>query len=297
MQEEEVVMRIGVVFPQNEITQDPVAVRDYAQAAEDLAYSHILSYDHVVGADTSIRPNWRGPYTIHSLFHEPLVLYGYLAGLTRHIEFVTGILILPQRQTVLVAKQAAEIDVLSGGRFRLGVGIGWNEVEYQALNESFNNRGRRSEEQIEVLRALFTQESVTFHGRWHHIEAAGLKPLPVQRPIPIWIGGSVEATIHRVAAIGDGWFPQMKPNDDARRALELLRMAAQAAGRDPARIGIEARVSIGGLSPNQWLEETRGWKELGATHLSVSTMNAGLASPQAHIDAIRQFKEVVAEVA
>jgi probable F420-dependent oxidoreductase len=289
-------MRIGVVFPQNEITEDPVAVRDYAQSAEDLGYTHILSYDHVVGADTSIRPDWRGPYTIHSLFHEPFVLYGYLAGLTRRIEFVTGILILPQRQTVLVAKQAAELDVLSGGRFRLGVGIGWNEVEYQALNENFKDRGRRSEEQIAVLRALFTQESVTFHGRWHHVEAAGIKPLPVQRPIPIWIGGSVEATVKRVGEIGDGWFPQMKPNDEARRALESLRTIAQQAGRDPATIGIEARVSIGGRSPDQWLAETRGWQELGATHLSVNTMNAGLDTPQAHIDAIRRFKDVVAEV-
>jgi probable F420-dependent oxidoreductase len=290
-------MRIGVVFPQNEITQDPVAVRDYAQAAEELGYTHILSYDHVVGADTRTRPDWRGPYNLHSLFHEPFVLYGYLAGLTRSIEFVTGILILPQRQTVLVAKQAAEVDVLSGGRFRLGVGIGWNEVEYQALNEDFHNRGRRSEEQVAVLRALFTQESVTFHGRWHHIEAAGINPMPVQRPIPIWLGGSVEATVKRVAAIGDGWFPQMKPNDDARRALDLLRSSAQQAGRDPAQIGIEARVSVGGLSPDDWLAEARGWKELGATHLGVNTMKAGFDSPQAHIDAIRRFKEVVADLA
>ena len=166
-------MRIGVTFPQTEITADPVVVRDYAQAADSLGYSHILAYDHVLGADIAERPNWRGPYNHRTLFHEPFVLFAYLAGLTQRIEFVTGVIILPQRQTALVAKQAAEVDVLSGGRLRLGIGVGWNEVEYQALNENFADRGKRSEEQITVLRALFTQESVTFHGRWHHIDAAG----------------------------------------------------------------------------------------------------------------------------
>jgi probable F420-dependent oxidoreductase len=287
-------MRIGVVFPQNEITADPVAVRDYAQAAEGLGYTHLLAYDHVVGADVTNRPDWSGPYTVDSLFHEPFVLFGYLAGLTARLEFVPGVIILPQRQTVLVAKQAAEVDVLSGGRFRLGVGIGWNTVEYEALGEEFGNRGRRSEEQIAVLRELFTRESVTFHGRWHHIEAAGIKPLPVQRPIPIWIGGSAEATYRRVARLGDGWFPQMPPNDAARDALAQVHRYARQAGRDPASIGIEARVSIGGKNPDEWAREVAGWKELGATHLGVNTMTAGLDSPQAHIDAIRRFKEAIA---
>ncbi|HWE60946.1 MAG TPA: LLM class F420-dependent oxidoreductase [Chloroflexota bacterium] len=286
-------MKIGVIFPQLEITEDPIAVREYAQAAEAIGYRHLVTYDHVVGADTTSRPNWRGPYTVHSLFHEPLVLFGYLAGLTQRIEFVTGVLILPQRQTVLVAKQAAEVDVLSHGRFRLGVGVGWNEVEYQALNENFANRGRRSEEQIAVLRALFTQESVTFHGRWHHIEAAGIKPLPVQRPIPIWIGGGSDATLERVGRIGDGWFPQQSP-EEVRPRLEQVRAHARAAGRDPAAIGIEGRLSLSSVPPDRWLPTVQAWQALGATHLDFNTMNAGLPSPQAHIDAIRRFYEAVA---
>lgn len=285
-------MKIGVTFPQNEITADVGAVRAYAQAAEELGYDYLLAYDHVLGADTTHRPDWRGPYTAQSLFHEPLVLFGFLAGITTRMEFVPGVIILPQRQTALVAKQAAEVDVLSGGRFRLGIGVGWNAVEYEALNEDFTNRGKRSEEQIAVLRALFTQEVVTFHGRWHHIEAAGLNPLPVQRPIPIWIGGSQDVTLRRVARLGDGWFPQMGPNDQARAMLEKLRGYAEAAGRDPASIGIDARVSIAGKDPDDWAREVAGWRALGATHLAVNTMKAGLRSPQEHIAAIRRFKEV-----
>jgi probable F420-dependent oxidoreductase len=287
-------MRIGVVFPQTEITADPIAVRDYAQAAEGLGYAHLLSYDHVVGADRANRPDWRGPYDLHSLFHEPLVLYGYLAAITSRLELVTGVLILPQRQPVLVAKQAAEVDVLSQGRLRLGIGIGWNQVEYQALNEDFTNRGKRSEEQITLLRALFTQESVTFHGRWHHVEAAGLNPMPVQRPIPIWLGGGADATLQRVGAMGDGWFPQLPPDDSARRAIAAIHAAARAAGRDPAAIGIEGRVSISNSTPDEWRRRVEAWRALGATHLSVNTMGAGLATPQAHIEAIRRFKQAVA---
>jgi len=286
-------MRIGVTFPQNEITADPIAVRDYAQAAEGLGYTHLLAYDHVVGADITNRPDWRGPYTTASLFHEPFVLFGYLAGLTTRLEFVPGVIILPQRQTVLVAKQAAEVDVLTGGQFRLGIGVGWNEVEYEALNEDFRNRGKRSEEQITVLRALFTDEVVTFHGTWHHIEAAGLNPMPVQRPIPIWIGGSSEATLKRVGEMGDGWFPQRSPDETAREMVEKTREYARAAGRDPATIGFEARVSIAGATPDEWARQVEGWRAIGATHLTVNTMKAGLKSPQEHIDAIRRFTEAV----
>ena len=195
---------------------------------------------------------------------------------------------------MLVAKQAAEVDVLTNGQFRLGIGVGWNEVEYQALNENFADRGKRSEEQIAVLRALFTQESVTFHGRWHHIEAAGLKPLPVQQPIPIWLGGGSEATLRRVGTIGDGWFPQL-PSDRGRHETPLPGCTPTRAkpGRDPAAIGIEARVSIAQGTPDEWIRAVEAWKAVGATHLAVNTMNAGLASPQAHIDAIRRFKELL----
>ncbi len=285
-------MRIGVTFPQIEIGPDPAGVREYAQAAESLGYTHLLAYDHVVGADVSNRPDWRGTYTAESLFHEPFVLFGYLAGLTQRLEFVTGIIILPQRQTVLVAKQAAEVDVLAHGQFRLGVGLGWNQVEYQALGEDFHNRGRRSEEQIEVLRHLFTEESVTFHGRWHHIEAAGLNPLPVQRPIPIWLGGSQDITLQRVARLGDGWFPQMPPDDQAREMVERLRAYTREAGRDPNGIGIEARVSTANKPPVEWKREVEGWREIGATHLAVNTMGAGLRGAQQHIEAIQRFKDV-----
>jgi probable F420-dependent oxidoreductase len=282
-------MRIGVVFPQTEISPDPIVVRDYAQAAEDLGFTHLVTYDHVIGADLANRPDWRGPYNLHSLFHEPFVLFGYLAGLTKTLEFVTGILILPQRQTVLVAKQAAEVDVLSGGRFRLGVGIGWNPVEYQALNEDFRNRGRREEEQIEVLRALFTQESVTFNGRWHHIDAAGINPLPVQRPIPIWLGGSSEAALRRVVKMGDGWLPQMPPGGTGEQLMADLRRYAEEAGRDFSSIGIEARISIGDKTPDQWRREMEGWQKLGAGYISINTMKAGVDSPRGHIDKIREI--------
>ncbi len=292
-------MRIGVTFPQLEITADPVAVREYGQAAEEIGYAHILAYDHVLGADLTNRPEWRGPYNTASLFHEPFVLFGYLAGLTRRIEFVTGVIILPQRQTALVAKQAAQVDVLSGGRFRLGIGVGWNAVEFEALGEEFGNRGRRSEEQITVLRRLFTEPSVTFEGQYHRISAAGLNPLPVQRPIPIWIGGSVETTLKRVAAIGDGWFPQMRPGPgpEAAEAVARLREYTRAAGRDPASVGIEPRVSIAGKSPDEWRREVEAWREIGATHLAVNTMGAGLPDPAAHIEAIRRFWEVAGDIA
>ncbi|MBV9788474.1 MAG: LLM class F420-dependent oxidoreductase [Chloroflexi bacterium] len=286
-------MHIGAVFPQTEIGTDPGAIRTYAQSVEEMGYRHILIYDHVLGASTAKRPDWRGPYTSETLFHEPFVLFGYFAACTQQIELVTGVIILPQRQTALVAKQAAEVDVLSGGRLRLGIGVGWNPVEFEGLNEDFGNRGARSEEQIEVLRKLWTEPVVTFKGRWHQIDAAGIKPLPVQRPIPIWIGGGAEKVLERTARIGDGWFPQMPPDETAREAVQRLRAYAEAAGRDPNTIGIEARLSIGRVPESGWLAYVEGWRELGATHLSINTMDAGLRSPQEHIDALRHAKAVI----
>jgi len=286
-------MRMGVVFPQTEIGADPAAVRDYAQAAEALNYDYLMTFDHIVGANPASRPGWSRPYSHTDMFHEPFVLFGYLACLTRKIELVTGIVILPQRQTVLVAKQAAAVDVLSGGRMRLGIGIGWNEVEYEALGENFHNRGRRSEEQIEVLRALWTQELVTFKGKWHRITDAGINPLPVQRPIPIWLGGSAEPVLRRVARLGDGWLPLLRPDDKGRAQIEKMWSYAREAGRDPRSIGIQSRVQIGNRSPEEWVKEVTKWKDLGATEISVSTMKAGLSSPNGHIDAIRRFKEAV----
>lgn len=286
-------MQIGVVFPQTEIGSDPIAIRDYAQAAEDMGYRHILAYDHVLGADTTNRPDWRGPYTSATPFHEPFVLFAYLAGLTRRLEFVTGVIILPQRQTALVAKQAAALDVLSGGRLRVGVGIGWNEVEYQALGENFRNRAARIEEQATVLRALWSEPVVTFHGSWHQIEAAGINPLPVRRSIPLWFGATAEPAIERAGRLADGWFPQRPPDDQARAMLEVLRRSARAAGRDPAALGVEARLSIGQTPEAEWSRFAEGWRALGATHLGVNTMGAGLGSPQAHVEALRRVKDAL----
>ena len=287
-------MRYGVVFPQTEIGKDPSAIRDFAQAAEELGYHHLLAYDHVVGANPASRPGWRPPYTYKDTFHEPFVLFGYLAGLTKHIELVTGVIILPQRQTVLVAKQAAALDVLSGGRLRLGIGIGWNPVEYEALGENFKNRGRRSEEQVEVMRKLWTQELVTFEGEWYKITDAGLNPLPIQRPIPIWFGGGHDQTLRRVARLGDGWFPLLGPDDKCRAMIEKIRAYTREAGRDPRSVGIEGRIMVGQGSPEQWTKEIQAWKELGATHVTANTMKAGFSSPSGHVEAIRRFRAVFA---
>lgn len=284
-------MRVGVVFPQTEITADPTAVKDYAQASEDLGFAHLLAYDHVLGANPASRPDWHAPYSHLDMFHEPFVLFGFLAGLTKRIELVTGIIILPQRQTVLVAKQAAALDVLSKGRLRLGIGIGWNAVEYEALGEDFKNRGRRSEEQVDVLRKLWSQQLVTYNGQWHKITDAGINPLPVQRPIPLWFGGTDERALRRLAKLGDGWFPQMGPDETCRATIEKIRAYAKEAGRDPDQIGIEGRMHYDKGSAETWVKELEAWKKLGATHVSLNTMKAGLSSPAAHIEAIRRFQK------
>jgi probable F420-dependent oxidoreductase len=287
-------MKFGVIFPQTEIGIDPMVIRDYAQATESLGYDHLGAFEHVLGANPASHAGWRPPYTHRDIFHEPFVLFGYLAAMTKRIELVTEVLILPQRQTALVAKQAAAIDVLSGGRLRLGIGIGWNFVEYEALGENFKNRGRRSEEQVQVLRALWTKELVTFNGKWHKITDAGINPLPVQRPIPIWFGGGADPVLRRIGRLGDGWFPQLEPGDKVRSMIETLRSYAKEAGRDPSTIGIEARLTIANRSPEEWARMASQWKELGATHLSVNTMKAGVTTPSGHIEAIRRFKEAVA---
>ena len=286
-------MKIGAVFPQTEIGADPAAVADFAVAAEEIGYHHLIAYDHVLGASTANRPDWQGPYTAESLFHEPFVLFGYLAGLTKTLELVTAVIILPQRQTALVAKQAAAVDVLSGGRLRLGVGTGWNAVEYEALGENFHNRGVRSEEQIDVMRRLWAEDVVSYDGRWHKITEAGLNPLPPKRRIPVWLGGMAPQVIDRVGRIADGWFPFYNPN--LGEQVQKVRQAAEVAGRDPADIGIECMTALSDA------EQIRGRLErmagLGVTHTAVVTMNAGLDTPQAHIDALRRFWDTAAEFA
>ena len=288
-------MQLGAIFPQTEIGADPGAVRDFAQAAEALGYEHLLVFDHVLGADASKRESWERPYSHIDLFHEPFVLFGYLAAFTETIQMTTGILILPQRQTALVAKQAAAVDVLTGGRLRLGVGIGWNDVEYEALGEKFANRGRRSEEQIELMRLLWTQEVVNYDGRYHKVTHAGINPLPVQRPIPIWFGGGAPKVVDRIGRLGDGWFPQFKPDGQGQEQIAQMKEIAVESGRDPGAIGIEGRVSISEGNPDEWNKTAAAWGEVGATHLSVNTMRAGLSGPDEHIEAIRRFKEAVTD--
>jgi probable F420-dependent oxidoreductase len=275
-------MRIGVVFPQNELGGDPRAVRAYGQRVEELGYTHLLAYDHVVGADPAVHVGWQGPVDIRSTFHEPLVMFGYLAAVTTTLELVTGVIVLPQRQAALVAKQAAEVDLLSNGRLRFGVGLGWNAVEYEALGANMKTRGKRSEEQVEVLRRLWTEDSVTFEGRYHRLTGVGLAPMPVQRPIPVWFAAASDPGYERAGRLGDGWFPMLEPGPDLDYARAQVDKAAIAAGRDPATIGMEAQITWTG-DPDAVVTGLHAWTHAGATHVSVNTMGAGLGSLDEHL--------------
>jgi probable F420-dependent oxidoreductase len=280
-------MRIGVVFPQTELGGDVGAVRAYGEGVEGLGYTHLLAYDHVLGADPSVHAPWSGPYDVTTTFHEPMVMFGYLAAVTS-IELVTGIIVLPQRQTALAAKQAAEVDLLTGGRFRFGVGLGWNHVEYEALGQAFDQRGRRLSEQIGLLRRLWTEASITHEGEFDTITGAGLAPLPVQRPIPIWVGGSSDAAYRRIGRLADGWFPQVRPGEDLDHALEVIAGAATAAGRDPGRLGMEGRAAWSPTDPERFVRQVDRWRSAGATHLSIDTMRAGLVGVDDHLAALAQ---------
>ena len=284
-------MRVGVVFPHQEIGNDPARITAFAQAAEDLGYAHLVAYDHVVGAEPSGRPEWwKGSYTHVDPFHEPFVLFAYLAAVTKKLELAFGIVILPQRQTVLVAKQAATLDVLSLGRVRLGAAIGWNHVEYEALGMSWRDRAPRIEEQIALLRLLWTTEVVDFRGRWHRIDRAGINPLPVQRPIPIWMGADQEVAVKRVARLGDGWFSHLPPNEEGRAGLERFRAYVREAGRDPATVGVEGRVAATG-SLDDWVRRAVAFRDMGMTHLELRTAGSDLSDIDAHVDAMRRFRE------
>jgi len=285
-------MRIGVTFPQTELGGDASAVRAYGQRVEELGYTHLLAYDHVVGADPAVHTGWNGPYDVHTTFHEPLVMFGYLAAVTTTLELVTGVIILPQRQAVLVAKQAAEVDLLSEGRLRLGVGLGWNTVEYEALNEDFTNRGRRLGEQIDVMRRLWTEQTVTFDGKHHQVTGAGLAPLPVQRPIPVWIGAASRPALERAGRLADGWFPMMGPGPQLDEARDIVAQAAAAAGRDPSTLGMEGRVTWAG-DPQKVADDLAGWKAAGATHMTVNTMGSGLRTVDEHLAALTAVAETV----
>ncbi len=286
-------MKLGVVFPQTEIGADPGGVREYAQAAQELGFDHLLAYDHVLGADDARHPDLVGPYRAEHMFHEILVLFGYLAGVAPRLELVTGVVITGQRQTALLAKQAAEIDVLTGGRFRLGLGIGWNPVEYEALGMNFHDRGRRLEEQIDLMRRLWTEPVVDYDGRWHKVTAAGINPLPVQRPIPIWIGGSAERALRRTALLADGFFPQRPLEGGWPATMEQMRAWIDEAGRDWESFGVEQRINVATGTPDDWRQAMDEWRELGATHFSLVTTGADLKGPSGHVERLREAKEVL----
>jgi probable F420-dependent oxidoreductase len=285
-------MRVGVIYPQTELPTDPNTVRVYARTVEELGYEHVEIYDHVLGADPAVHTGWAGPYDVDTTFHEPLVFYGFLAAITQ-LELVTGIVIAPQRQTALLAKQAAEVDILSQGRFRLGIGAGWNAVEYEALGQDFSTRGKRQEEQIGLLRRLWTERSVTHDGTFDRITGAGLAPLPTQRPIPIWIGGMSPPAYRRMGRLADGWFPRVEPGPDLDAARAIIATAATEAGRDPTTIGMDGRVKQGAGGTDDLLRDAERWREAGATHVSVDTMGSGLPGLDAHLDALARAAEAL----
>lgn len=276
-------MRIGVIVPQKEIGSDIGALRAFAQAGEDLGFDHLLGFDSVMSEDP---------------WHEPLVLFAALAAVTRRIELVTGVVVAPSRPTLLLAKQAASVDVLSGGRLRLGLGVGWNRVEYAGMGVDFADRGAHIEEQVGILRALWTERGVTFHGRWHHFEGVEISPPPLQRPIPLWLGGEAEAVLRRVGQLGDGWMPVfVDPTDAAvyerlRGQIARLRGYVAAAGRKWESIGIEAQAGVRVVqgAEESWALHAERWRLLGATHLSVHTTGAGLNSVDAHIAMLGRIK-------
>ncbi len=284
-------LTLGAVLPTNEIGADPSAIRDYAQAVEGMGFDHLLIYDHVLGADPAVH-QMTGPYTDEHPFHEVFVTLGFIAACTRNLGLATAVLILPQRQTTLVAKQAAQLAVLSDNRFRLGVGSGWNHVEYEALNENFRNRGRRQEEQIELMRQFWANHLVDFDGEFHKVTAAGIEPRP-SGPIEVWFGGAHDLQLRRAAKIGDGWFPVGAPNADSAAMVEAIHGYLRDNGRDVDSFGIEPQAQIRGGNPDLWVSHAQRWSDLGATAISVATMNAGLADIDAHIEAVRQYREAV----
>ena len=288
-------MKLGISLPLVDIQGDPIVVRDFAQAAEGLGYNGLSAPDHVLGVNVASRPDWGARNTSKDFFHDPFVLFGYLSACTRAIGVSTQVMILPQRQTALVAKQAAAVDVLSGGRLRLGVAVGWNPVEYEALGEEFRTRGKRIDEQIEVMRALWTKELVTIGASRHRITAAGINPLPIQRPIPIWLGGHSEAAMRRAARVADGWMwsGNIRPDAEGRKTVEAVHALVASSGRNPASFGIEGRVPLARLSPDQWAADVAGWRAMaGVTHVCVDTMRLGLTKAAQHIETLRRFAEV-----
>jgi probable F420-dependent oxidoreductase len=296
-------MKLGVALPLTDVGGDPTTVRDFAQAAEGLGYDYLAGTDHVLGVNAASRPDWGNRNTSADFFHDPFVLFGFLSACTSRIEFSTEVLILAQRQTVLVAKQTACLDVLSGGRFRLGIGIGWNPVEFIGLNEDFGNRGRRSEEQVQVMQALWAERHVSFKGRWHTVDDAGINPLPLTRRVPLWYGGHNEATLQRIAKWGDGWIMLAHPPGDAARAeIAKLRAYVETAGRKKEAVGLSVWVSAVGDEAS-WRKEIEAWKEAGVTHVTLNNTFGRYyhrripgRSMSDHMSAIKRYQQAVADL-
>jgi probable F420-dependent oxidoreductase len=282
-------MQLNAIFPTRDVGNDPAKIRDWAQAAEDLGYAYIEVPDHVFGA--TAREGWTPVYNERDPFHETFVILGFLAAVTRKIRLSSGILIAPQRQTGLIAKQAAEVDILSGGRLRLGIGVGWNHVEYEALSAEWKTRGARQAEQIEVLRRLWCEDVVDYNGRFHNLKGVNIVPPPVQRPIPIWLGGSSDAVVTRAARLGDGWMPIMEPDAQAGQKLALLREEISKQGRDPARFGIEGWLRMHDADPQRWAAAADGWRRLGADFVMLYPMFR-MPKFEDQIETLRRFKEV-----
>ncbi len=288
-------MQIGAVLPHNEIGTDPGAIKAYLQGVEELGMTHLLIYDHVMGADPDRPGGFKGPYDKDVAFHEPFTFFAFAAAVTERLELVTTVLVLPQRQTVLVAKQAAEVALLSNDRLRLGVGTGWNTVEYQALNEEFGNRGKRQEEQVELMRQLWTSDAFSFDGQYHTIEGASINPLP-SKPVPVWFGGSAPALLERCGRLGDGWMPLGGANEKSAAQLDQIRAHREAAGKTMDGFGVQAQAQYAGGSPERWQSHASKWKAIGATHLAIATHNAGPTDVDGHLARIVEYRDATADL-
>jgi probable F420-dependent oxidoreductase len=282
-------MQLNAFFPTRDIGSDPAKIRDWAQAAEDLGYAYIEVPDHVFGA--TARNGWTPRYNEKDPFHETFVTLGFLAAVTTRIRLSSGVLIAPQRQTGIIAKQAAEADLLSGGRLRLGIGVGWNHVEYESLGVDWKTRGARQAEQVEVLRRLWSEDLVSFIGRFHNLNEVSIVPPPVQRPIPIWFGGLSDAAVTRAARLGDGWMPIMEPDAQAEEKLGALREQLRSFARDPAKFGIEGWLRMHDADPQHWAAAADGWRRLGADMVMFYPMYR-IPKFDDQIQTLRRFKEV-----
>ena len=285
-------MEIGAVFPHNEIGTDPQAIKDYAQGVEELGVTHLLIYDHVLGADRDRPGGFEGPYDKDVAFHEPFTTFAFIAAVTKKLDMITTVMILPQRQTVLVAKQAAELAILSNNRFKLGIGVGWNAVEYTGLNENFKNRGKRQEEQVELMRLLWESEVLEYKGDYHHIDKASINPRP-SKSVPIWFGGGAPQLIERCADLGDGWIPLMGPNEAARKTLSAIKEKRESKGLNWDNFGVQAQAQYAGGDAERWNKHAEKWRNLGASHLAIATHNAEPTNVDGHLGRIKEYLNAV----